>query len=360
MLKETKYLLALSNAPGLGPIRVKTLLHHFKNPIAVWNISKEDVYKVFGEKLGRDFLKYKKNTDVEALVNKVEGGNVRLLTILDKDYPKLLKEIHDPPVVLYYRGEILPKDELSIAVVGSRKMTDYGQEVTKSLVRDLVKVSLTIVSGLAYGVDAISHQSALEEGGRTIAVLGSGLNRIYPSSHQKLAEEIWSGHGAVLSEFLPDEGPRPENFPLRNRIISGLSLGVLVTEAASDSGSLITANCALEQGREVFAVPGPIYSRLSKGPSELIKQGAKLVLGAQDILEELNLEMFKGVVLKETTNSKEEEQLLALLLDGPRYADELVRQSGLEVSKTNSLLSLLELKGLIRNVGGNQYIKVNF
>lgn len=355
-----KYWLALANAPGIGPARFKILLDHLKTPQSVWDLNPEEVIKILGEKLGNLFLEYKKNIDPSVLIKDIINKNIRLLKWDDSEYPELLKEISDPPPVLYYRGEILKRDKLAVAVVGSRKMTSYGREVTNTITTDLVNSGLTIVSGLAVGVDAAAHQASIQAHGRTIAVLGGGLDKIYPSYHQKLAEEIWSGNGAVVSEFPPDYPPSPGNFPARNRIISGLSLGVLVTEAAKGSGSLITAGCALEQGRDVFAVPGPIYSRTSEGTAELIKQGAKLVSSSQDILDELNLtSVFSNKnTVDESSLTKEEKQIVSILKDGAKMADEIVRLTDLTTSQVNSLLSLLELKGVIKNLGGNQYIIV--
>jgi len=213
-------------------------------------------------------------------------NKVKTLGIADKDYPTNLRYIYDPPATVYLKGNIVPEDNIAIAIVGSRRATHYGLKNAKSLAFELAVRGITIVSGLARGVDSAAHRGALEAKGRTIAVLGSGLNVIYPKENERLAEEI-AQNGAVISEFPLDAGPQRYHFPRRNRVISGLSLGVVVVEAAQKSGALITANCALEQGREVFALPGKIDSFTSRGTHDLIKQGAKLVESIEDIIEEL-------------------------------------------------------------------------
>lgn len=270
-MKNIPYLLALHTSSGLGPIKLKSLIDYFKDPKLAWEAqSKQN----------------RKNIDPESYAEGIKKDGISWMTIYDKNYPTLLKEIYNPPVILYYRGEIKKEDQKAIAIVGTRKMTDYGKIVTQQFSRDLSKAKLTIVSGLARGVDTHAHLAAIEAGGRTIAVLGGGLNKIYPPENRGLSEKIIE-NGAVISEFLPNDNPKPGNFPARNRIISGLSLAVLVTEAASSSGSLITAKLALEQGRDVFAVPGPITSELSKGPIDLIRTGATPVTNANEIMEEL-------------------------------------------------------------------------
>lgn len=271
-MKNMPYLLALHSIDGLGPVRLKAILDYFKDPKLAWEAQSQ---------------KTRQNLEPESYAQSIKNDMISWVTIYDSTYPRLLKEIYDPPVVVYYKGDILPQDEKAVAIVGTRKMTGYGRVVTRQFTKELTWAGLTIISGLARGVDAQAHKAAIEVGGRTIAVLGGGLNQIYPPENRALAQNIIAGHGAVISEFPPDYPPIPGNFPSRNRIISGLSLAVLVTEAAEDSGSLITARLALDQGREVFAVPGPITSSLSKGPIGLIKAGAIPVTNADEILEEL-------------------------------------------------------------------------
>ncbi len=301
------------------------------------------------------FIEFRKRAEPEKIVENIFKKKISLLILPDKDYPERLKQIFDPPPVLYVRGKILPEDKFAIAVVGTRKITNYGKEVTELLVKELSSVGLTIVSGLARGVDSLSHKTALESKTRTIAVLGSGVDQIYPPQNEGLAKEI-AENGAVISEYPPGMIALPGNFPARNRIISGLSLGVLVTEAGVDSGSLITAGLALEQNREVFAVPGPIYSQLSKGPSSLIKQGAKLVTTAEDVLEELNIKGKINKLNKEIIGENKEEILLIKLLENEeKHIDQLIRESKFTTEKLNSLLMTMEISGKIKNLGGGNY-----
>ena len=356
MSKDLPYFIALAAVPGIGPSRFKIILKHFKTAESFWTASEKTLEKILTPNLFQQFLDFKKSFDIDEYIKRISGLDVKVITIEDKEYPKLLKEIADPPPVLYVKGEI-PRNERSIGVVGTRKMTSYGREVTEILVRDLVSAGFTIISGLARGVDSHSHRVTVGNRGKTIAVLGGGLDVIYPPENAALAEEIANGNGAVISEFPLGMAPVPGNFPARNRIISGLSLGILVTEAGEDSGSLITAGLAGEQGREVFAVPGPIYSTLAKGPAELIKQGAKLVMSVSDILDELNLDSrYKASDVNKIEGETEEEQkILDLITEAPVHVDEITRQTKLPASKVGSLISLMEIKGKIKPLGLGVY-----
>ncbi len=287
-MNNIPYLLALHSIDGLGPIRLKAILDYFKDPKLAWEANQRELLQIGIPKNAVELLvERRKKLEPEKYAQSIKNSGIKWLTIFDDNYPKLLAQIYDPPVVLFYKGEILPEDERAIGVVGSRKMTGYGKVVTENFTSLLVAAHFTIVSGLARGVDSAAHKQALEDGGRTLAILGGGLNNIFPPENTNLAEKIATGAGAVVSEFAPDAQSVAGNFPLRNRIISGLSKAILVTEAAENSGSLITARLALEQGRDVFAVPGPITSSLSKGPIDLIKAGAIPVTNADEILEEL-------------------------------------------------------------------------
>jgi DNA processing protein len=283
---------------------------------------------------------------------------VRVITLDDAGYPDHLREIADPPPVLYVKGELLSADRWAVAVVGTRRVTAYGRQVVERLVPEMARAGVTIVSGLARGTDALAHRVALEAGGRTLAVLGSGLDRIYPTEHAGLAREI-VGRGALLSEFPLGTPPDALNFPRRNRIISGLAMGTLVVEAGETSGALITADLALEQGRDVFAVPGSILSPASEGPNRLIKEGAKPVTCAQDILEELNLTAVAQheAVREALPENETEATLLRLLSSEPLHVDELGRSSALPVAQVSSALTMMELKGLVRQVGGMNYVR---
>ncbi len=369
---ELAYLAVLATVEQLGPIRLKLLLDYFGRPSKIWQAKEQELVGIgLSQKAISKFFHVKESLDPESFLANLHKQSVQILTVFDKSYPASLKQISDPPVVLFVKGKIALDDQNALAVVGSRKMTYYGREVTERLTRALVGRGVTIVSGLARGVDICAHQAAIAAGGRTIAVLGSGINNIYPPEHLVWVEKIIDGHGAVISEFAPDYPPLPNNFPARNRIISGLSLGVLVTEASLDSGSLITARLALDQGREVFAIPGPITSPQSHGPASLIKHGAKLVTEAADILEELHLakgvsgskaRKVKGIrekkeAISDSKHSQQEQIVLVLLENEAKHIDMLVRESGLATSQMVSLLSVMEIKGLVKNLDGGQYQK---
>lgn len=278
---------------------------------------------------------------------------IRTINLNDPDYPSLLKEIYDPPAVLYVRGEI--PQGIYLAVVGTRRMSDYGERATRQLVRELSRLGVVIISGLATGIDTVAHETALENKGKTIAVLGSGIDdqAIFPASNVKLAHRIVEQGGAVISEYPPLTRAMRYYFPLRNRIISGLSKGVLVVEAPEKSGALVTAYRALEQNREVFALPGPIYSSRSWGTNHLIQKGAKLVLQVEDILTELGLEIKK--VKKTVQLTLEEEIILKSLAEESLHIDELQKRTSLDMAKLSSTLTLLELKGLIRHLGHEKF-----
>lgn len=280
----------------------------------------------------------------------------RTIIPTDPEYPQRLKLIHDPPDHLDILGEIKPEDDLALAVVGTRKFTSYGREVTEKIVGELVAAGLTIVSGLARGIDTIAHEVALNAGGRTIAVLGSGIKVIYPPENKELFDKI-TKNGAIVSEFPAEAEPAYFTFPRRNRIISGLCLGTLVIEGAQDSGTLITAKEALDQGREVFAVPGSIFSRVSFAPHELIRHGAHLIISAADILEILDIEARSKMqeAGRKFSDSEEERALLEILESGPKHIDELVRESGLSAASVGAVLAMMEIKGWVKNMGKQEY-----
>ena len=291
----------------------------------------------------------------------------KLIAIADDGYPAWLRTISSPPDVLYCDGQIEPRDRRAVAIVGSRRATPYGLRVTETLARELSGAGFTIVSGLARGIDAAAHRAALEAGGRTIAVLGCGLDITYPPEHGRLREEI-AASGAVLTEFPAGTPPKPSHFPQRNRIISGLSLGVVVVEAAEDSGSLITARFALEQGREVFAVPGSLEAPLSRGPHGLIKQGAKLVETADDIIEELFPQLDKATVptqqpmpfkaMEPPDLSPEEHRVWEQMSRDPLHLDDLTERSGLTPAGVAGILLGLELKAVVRQLPGQRYYRI--
>src|SRR3990167_7032486 len=290
MNKELAYWVATSAIPGVGTATFNYLLKRFKTLKAFWQAYDEQIRGLkLDVKTCESIIEFRAKVDPKVYLEKVYEMGIKVVSVVDRDYTANLRQISDAPPVLYYKGTFLPSDDLAIAVVGSRAATIYGRQVTEKLVSSLVMSNLVIVSGLARGIDAIAHRAALDAGGRTIAVLGSGVDTIYPPENRKLSEEIVE-NGAIVSEFPLGFPSVPSNFPARNRIISGLSLGVLVTEAAVDSGSLITAGCAAEQGREVFAVPGPVNSKMSVGTNNLIKEGVHPATEAADILQVLDIE----------------------------------------------------------------------
>jgi len=281
---------------------------------------------------------------------------IRILKIGDKNYPKLLKKIKDAPEVIYYRGELNPSEQC-FAIVGTRRFSSYGKQVALEIAGDLAETGLTIVSGLAPGIDTFAHTAAVERRKRTIAVLGTGLDEksIYPQSNLKLAQRILETGGCLISEYPPGTRGTQFTFPKRNRIISGLSLGILVVEAKERSGALITAEWAKKQGRKIFAIPGPIHSLNSRGCHYLIKQGAKLVERANDILKELNLPYSTSGVGYLTGGTPEENLILEVLKEGPLYIDKIIEKTKLSAQKVASNLAILEIKGKVKNLGANVY-----
>ena len=282
---------------------------------------------------------------------------MQVLTWQDDAYPPQLRHIHSPPPLLYVKGELWPEDEWAVAMVGTRRSTVYGKEAARTLAANLARNGVTIVSGLARGIDAQAHRAALEAGGRTIAVLGSGIDIIYPPEHKKLTQAVIE-NGAVVTEYALRTPPEGSNFPPRNRIISGLSLGVIIVEAGVTSGALITADYAAEQGRDVFAVPGNIFHRGSQGTNRLIQQGAKPILSVEDVLEELNLTMVsqQAEVRAVVPENETEATLLEYITTEPVHVDEIGRKSGLPIARVSSTLALMELKGMVRQVGGMNYV----
>ncbi len=365
MDEEKKCWLAFSVFPGIGPVRFKLLLTYFGSAKAAWNAKTETLRKIkLGEKLTQQFDQFRKTFRVDDYCSTLQKLHVSVLTLTDPKYPKLLAEIPDAPFLIYVKAKKLDKPlrlDRTIAVVGTRKITHYGEEVTERLTRELVSYGFTIVSGLAYGVDAVAHNSAIESGGKTIAVLGCGIDIIAPPSNARLYRQIGEeGYGAIVSEMPLGLRPNKGLFPARNRIISGLSLGVVVTEGADDSGALITARNAAEQGREVFAVPGPITSPYSKGPLRLLKNGAKLVESVEDILDELNIKVNQGSTVGAADEqikgeTKEEEIIIKILAGQQMHIDEIVRASGLTIAEVAATLTVLEMKGVVKDYGEKQY-----
>lgn len=338
---------------------MRALLDYFGTPERAWFAPEHQLQQIGIDRRALENLsKAREELDLDAELSRIKKAGIDVLVWESPAYPRYLREIPDPPPVLYVGGQIQDIDQWAVAVVGTRRLTVYGRQVTQDLVRGLVRNNVTVVSGLARGIDAVAHQTAIDMGGRTIAVLGSGLDQLYPPENRALARKIVDGHGAILSEFALGVRPEARNFPPRNRVISGLALGVIVVEAGQRSGALITADFALEQNREVFAVPGNVNSPASQGTNRLIQQGAKLVTGVEDVLEELNLSMVpeKAAVQMTMPETAEEALLLTYLTHQPRHIDELIRQAELPSALVSSTLALMELKGMVQQVGGMNYV----
>lgn len=353
---------AFTNIPLLGPQRLRRIQKHFSNFEQAWQCHRLTEFGAAGidGKVFEQIRAAQQAIDPAALFARLERDRIQCLADDEAAYPKLLREIYSPPVLLYVRGAWTINDELTLAVVGTRKFTSYGELAVQRIVGELAANSITIVSGLAIGIDALSHQAALEGGGRTIAVLGSGLadHNIFPRTNYRLARKIMA-HGALLSEYPPESPPLKQHFPVRNRLISGLSRGTLVIEAGASSGALITAFQALEQDREVFAVPGAINADKSAGTNMLISKGATMVRCAQDIFDALNLEHPKLIqdARHVLPGSPMEATVYQVLSDQPILLDQLVNLTRFDVNVISSTLSIMEIKGLVKNIGGNRYIK---
>ena len=355
---ELKYWVGFSRIPGIGRVKTSQLLEHFTSLEYAWKATEAELKKAgLDSKTVENIVHLRPRISPDDEMDSLKQYKVQALTCNSPGYPQRLKEIYDYPPVLYIRGTLLSEDESCLAVVGTRRATVYGRQVAEEIVTDLARNGITIVSGLAKGIDSIAHRAALEAGARTIAVFACGLDIVYPAENAKLAREIME-HGALISEYPIGTRPKADNFPRRNRIMSGLSFGVLVIEAGESSGALITANQALEQHREVFAVPGSILSPASRGTNHLIQEGAKLVRNYIDVLEELNLAvMAQQMEMKELLPADETESLLLRQLRRePTHIDEICRNSGLAAALVSSALTMMELKGMVKQVGGMNYV----
>lgn len=357
------YWIAFNRVPGIGPARLRALLDYFGEDLqAAWEATPHDLVRAGLDRRSLDaLLSVRAKLSLERELSLLEEHYITALTWQDADYPRTLREIPNAPPVLYIRGELSIEDEWAVAIVGTRKISTYGRQATEKITQDLVAAGLTIVSGLALGVDRVAHQTAIEAGGRTIAVLANGVEQPYPQSNRKLAEQmVESGQGVLISDYPVGTRPEAANFPPRNRIISGLSLATIVAEAGERSGALITAQFALEQGREVMAIPGSIFSPTSKGPNDLISQGAIPVLSATTVIRALNIEMAEPqkVVRQALPDNPQEAALFAKLSDDPRHVDDLIQDTGLPPRDVSNTLQMLELKGRVRNVGGNHWVKM--
>ncbi|NLT74814.1 MAG: DNA-protecting protein DprA [Chloroflexi bacterium] len=358
-MSDIRYWIGFQLVPGIGPVRLRTLLDHFTDLETAWHASAVSL-RASGLNQGavEKLLYLRSRIDLDSELERLQQLGIGVVTWESPDYPRLLREIDQPPALLYVRGSLLPADEFAVAVVGTRNATGYGKTIAERLAGGLAENGVTVVSGLALGIDGVAHRAALDAGGRTIAVLGSGLDYVYPYRHRALASEIVES-GALISDYAPGVKPEAHNFPPRNRIISGLSLGTIVVEADRQSGALITLQFALEQGRETFAVPGNIQARTSAGTNDAIQRGeAKLVTSVEDVLNELNLTMI--VEHREVAAQVPENANEALLLENlgaeAIHVDDLARQTGLPASEVTGTLLMMELKGMVRRVDQMSYV----
>ncbi len=367
-MTENEAYIALNMMERIGPVGVRSLVSELGSAAAVFDASKTDLQRVdgIGPGIAELLIRQRETLDLDAELARAHETNTRIITPLDEEYPEALRQIHDPPLALYVRGKLLPGDRHAIAVVGTRRATHYGMDCARKLSYQLGKAGVCVLSGLALGIDTAAHEGALRAGGRTVAVIGSGFDHIYPDENRSLAERI-AERGAVLSEFPFARKPDKATFPMRNRIVSGMSKGVLVVEAGKRSGATITANQALSQNRSVFAVPGRIDSHASMGTNALLKDGACLVTEVQDILEHFEL-LFTHDVGRQTDQSPthrlppdmspDEKAVVELLNEGEMGIDALIRESGIGPAKVASLLVALELKKVVRMLPGHKVERV--
>jgi DNA processing protein len=357
---DKRYWVGFNLVKGIGAVRFQALRDHFGDLAVAWQAPLEALQAAgLGPKLADRVAQIRASVDLEKYMARVAAQGIQILTWEDDLYPSRLKDIDQPPPVLYVRGTLTNEDTWSVAVVGTRRVSAYGRQVADELAAYLANNGVTVISGLARGVDAIAHQSALKAGGRTIAVLGCGVDRIYPPEHAQLAARIITS-GALLSDYAPGSEPDAANFPPRNRIISGMSMATVVVEAPEASGALITAQFAVDQGREVFAVPGSILSAQSRGTNQLIAQGAHPMLSARDLLDVLNLRRVteQREVRKILPGNEIEAKLLSVLTQDPLHMDDIRNQTGLPIERVSATLVMMELKGLVRQVGGMNYVAI--
>lgn len=361
-MTESQYLTAIYAFDYFGPARTKLLLTYFKTGRKIWESSNEELTETgLSQKKVFEFDKFRKDFDIKEYFDRLDNLKIKVTTVLDKNFPKNLTGLDGSPLVLYYKGSIDPLKTNCVAIVGTRKITSYGREVTQKFSSELANFGITIISGLAYGVDTAAHRGCLSVQGKTVAVLGNGLDFIYPSENKGLAEEIIKTGGAIMSEYPLGYPALPVNFAIRNRIVSGLSDAVIVVEGAEKSGTLLTATHAAEQGKTVFAIPGQITSPLSAAPLFLLKNGAKMATETKDILDELDMQIKvdKEKIERVAPSSPEEEKLLDILVNEALHLDELVRMSGCTTSEISARLTIMEMKGMVKNLGQGMYKKCN-
>lgn len=361
MNSNIRYWVWLSSLIKISPRKRLQLLEHYQDPALLWEASEAELsaLRFCTPKIIASIISRENRKEVNGLMERINRCDAQVITLNDPSYPQPLKYTIDPPAVLYCRGKI-EREAVCIAVVGSRRATAYGLDMARKLSQDMARNGVTVISGMARGIDSKAHTGALEVGGKTIAVLGCGIDIVYPRENRELMNKICLS-GAVVSEYVPGTEPIPFNFPARNRIISGMSQGVVIVEANEKSGSLITADFALEQGREVFAVPGNINSLNSTGTNKLIRDGAKIILNVADILEELKInhgvcqQLFTEKKLPDVKLSQEERTIAQRLLSGPAHIDTVARDCGISIQLASSVLVMLELSGFVEQLPGKYY-----
>lgn len=360
MQDEKKYWVGFNMVKGVGSIRLKRLLDFFGKLSVAWDAPMDALLAAgLSEKILDHFRMIRNQVDLDLYISKILEKHIQIITWQDENYPRRLMEIEQPPPVIYVRGSLKPEDDWAVAIVGTRRVTTYGKQITRDSAEYLAGNGITIISGMARGVDALAHQAALDVGGRTIAVLGCGVDVIYPPEHRKLAEAIIA-NGALLSDYAPGTPPDGVNFPPRNRIISGLARATIVIEAGEKSGALITAKFSAEQGRDVFAVPGSILSPMSRGTNNLIAEGATPLTNPKDVLAALN---YTQVVEKQSARATlaaepEEQAILNAMGYETIHVDELCQKLALPVEKLTATLTMMELKGMVTQSGGMQYLAI--
>lgn len=364
-LEQNKYLIGISVYQKIGPIRYSRLIKYFKDEKLIWTSSYDELVNAGLEKnISKDFVIKREQIDLDKEINKLKKEKISIVKIGDTEYPKQLEKIESPPFLIYYKGEIKHNYTKSVAIVGTRKLSHYGKQSTHEITKNLTSNKIITISGLALGIDTIVHKTTVENNGKTIAVLGSGLNdnNIYPKTNFLLSKKIVESGGCVMTEFPAGAQPMPYNFPLRNRIVSGLCSGLLVIESPEKGGSLITASHAKDQGKKIFAVPGSIYSKNSSGTNNLIKNNeATMITNANDLLKGLNVKTNKHSNDKKEQTSKlsDNEKIILKLLDRtPMHIDKLVRISGLSSNTISSVVTMLEINGMIKNIGNMNYAKI--
>lgn len=360
MSDPRQYWVGINLVKGIGAARLRVLLDHFGSVEAIWQAPAQALYATgLSARLVESLLDIRARVSLEQVWNRIQSLGIQVLTWESEDYPRRLREIDQPPPVLYVLGNLLPQDEFAVAIVGTRRITAYGRQVAENTASFLARNGLTVISGLARGVDSVAHKAALDAGGRTLAVLGNGVDRIYPPEHRKLAEMIIQ-NGALISDYPLGTPPDSLNFPPRNRIISGLAQGVVIIEAGERSGALITASFAADQGREVFAVPGNINAPQSVGTNRLIQQGAHPLVDPHEILEVLNLTQVSAYQAARVALPADaaEARVLGVVTQEPLHIDDICNQTGMPIDAITAALTMLELKGMVRQVGGMHYVSV--